>query len=327
MAQPLLLVENVSKFYGYGYLGRTKFPAVDNVSFELEDRPSIFTIAGESGSGKTTLARIILGIVEPSVGRVLYRGRDVHKLKSKDRKWFLREVQAVFQDPYDTFNPLKKVDTYLYETAKNLLGLERDEAEQYIDEILRSVGLSLREVKGKYPDELSGGQLQRVSIARALIPRPRLIVADEPVSMVDASIRMNILNMFKDLKERSNISFIYITHDLATAYYISNYIMIMFRGQIAEIGPADKVLEEKYHPYTRALISAIPSYWEKHKWQSMEFRAPGIELKEYIASGCKYATMCPFRKDICTRKRPPMFNVNGVRVACWLYKEEEKTDP
>jgi len=318
--QYMLRVINLSKFFGYGFLGRIKFPAVDNVSFDMEYKPKIFTVAGESGCGKSTLARIILGILEPSEGTVVYKGRNIYSLKSEERRWFHREVQAIFQDPYDTFNPLRKVDAYLYETAKNILGLKNSkDIEEIVDTVLRKVGLSLEEVRGKYPSEFSGGQLQRVSIARALIPGPKLMVADEPVSMIDASMRMNILNMFKELKEGEDISFIYITHDLATAYYISDEIAIMYRGVIVEMGPADEVLLKRYHPYTKALIESLPEPSRRDDWLTKRVKPPGMEVKEFIMPGCKYADICPYREDIC-EKRPIMFNVGNVKVSCWLYR-------
>ncbi|MBS7641571.1 MAG: ABC transporter ATP-binding protein [Candidatus Bathyarchaeia archaeon] len=319
--QYMLRVVKLSRFFGYGFLGRVKFPAVDNVSFDMEYKPKIFTIAGESGCGKSTLARMILGILEPSEGAVIYKGKNIYALKSKERRWFYREVQAIFQDPYDTFNPLKKVDRYLYETARNLLDLkDAGKTQDIVDACLKRVGLSFDEIKGKYPSEFSGGQLQRISIARALIPEPKLIVADEPVSMIDASMRMNILNMFKEFKEAEEISFIYITHDLATAYYISDEIAIMYRGVIVEMGPADEVLIKCHHPYTKALIEALPEPSRRDDWLTRKVKPPGMEVKEFIMPGCKYADICPYREDICEEKKPPMFDVGNVKTACWLYK-------
>jgi peptide/nickel transport system ATP-binding protein len=317
----LFQIENLSKIFGYGFLSRTKFPAVDNVSLNIENKPRIFTVAGESGCGKTTLARIMLRIIEPSSGTILYKGKNLQKFSSNDKLLFLKEVQGIFQDPFDTFNPLKKVETYLYETARNLLGLKNyEEASKHIDDILRFMGLSLKDVRSKYPHEFSGGELQRVSIARALISKPSLIIADEPVSMIDASTRMNILNIFKDLKNDDGISFIYITHDLATAYYISDDMAIMYRGTIVEIGPAEKVLTERYHPYTKALMDALPEYGKRSEWLNKKIKPSGIEIKEFVIPYCKYAHLCQFKMNICTQKRPPMFDVNGVKVSCWLYQ-------
>jgi len=253
---------------------------------------------------------------------VLYKGRNVHKLKSRENLWFRKEVQAIFQDPYETFNPLKKVDTYLYETARNLLGLKSsEEAYKHVAKVLEFVGLSLEECRNKYPNEFSGGQVQRISVARALLPSPKLIMADEPVSMTDASLRMNVLNMFKELKESQGISFMYITHDLATAYYISDEIAIMYRGMIVEEGPADEVLLGQSHPYTKALVTSLPEPGKREKWLKRQVAAPGMEVKEFLTPYCKYANICPNRTEKCVKERPPMFSVDKVKVACWLYKE------
>ncbi|OUC08847.1 hypothetical protein RY27_06545, partial [Litorilinea aerophila] len=205
----LLQVKDLTKIFNIRQGLSTKhFTAVDRANFSIHaDRPEILTIAGESGSGKTTIARMILGLEDPSAGAIYYKGRDVTKINKKERRsWFMREVQPIFQDPFATFSPLKRVDSYLYETARNYRMVKRDRVDAYIDEALHSVGLSLQEVKGRYPNELSGGQVQRISIARALLTKPSLLVADEPVSMLDASLRMSIVNLFMRLKEERGVS-------------------------------------------------------------------------------------------------------------------------
>ncbi|MEM1580931.1 MAG: ABC transporter ATP-binding protein [Candidatus Bathyarchaeia archaeon] len=320
MSELLLEARNVEKFFGYGFLGRTKFPAVDNVSLALENRPKILTIAGESGCGKTTLARILLGFIKPDRGAILYKGKNIHKLGRKEKKIFRKEVQAIFQDPYETFNPLRKVDAYMVGTAKNMLGVNSKEAIARMEKVLGTVGLSIAEIAGKKPNEFSGGQLQRISIARALVAEPNLIVADEPVSMIDVSLRMNILNMFRSLREEG-VSFIYITHDLATAYYISDEINIMYRGMIVERGPASEVLLKQYHPYTKALVKSLPEPGKRDKWLKEEVNPPGAEIKEFLAPGCKYADICPESAEKCRKERPPLIKVGNVEVACWIYEK------
>jgi len=320
----LLDVRGVVKYFRYGLFG-FRFRAVDGVSISMEDRPWILTLAGESGSGKTTLARMILGIYQPDSGEILYKGRNIHKLKGGELRWFRREVQAVFQDPYATFNPLKKVYSYLHETARNIANISPKEVDYYIDETLKLVGLSLEKVRDKYPAELSGGELQRVSIARALLTRPRLVVADEPVSMLDASLRMNIVNMFKEFKDSLGVSFIYVTHDLSTAYYVSDYIAIMYRGTIVEQGPVDKVFSEPLHPYTQILYSSVPhpDPRMRSKWLEQVKLSAVIEEKEFLARGCKFAPRCPFAMEKCRTTDPPEIDVGGVRVKCWLYEEKK----
>lgn len=261
MSAPLLEVAHVSKSFGRGGLLRAKsIQAVDDVNFRLEaDRPVIFTIIGESGSGKSTLARMILAITPPSAGTIRFRGDDVTTMRSNAaRLAFMAKVQPIFQNPFEAFNPLKRIDGYLFTAARRFAGAtDAATVDTCVDTALRHVGLSLAEIRGRFPHELSGGQLQRVSVARALIPQPSLIVADEPVSMVDASLRMSIVNLFRSLRDTLGISIIYITHDLATAYYISDEIMIMEKGRVVEAGDARTILAAPKHPYSRQLKEAI----------------------------------------------------------------------
>jgi ABC-type oligopeptide transport system ATPase subunit len=259
----LLSVDHVTKTFARGgILGRTEFAALDDVSFALElASPEIFAIIGESGSGKTTLSRMILNTASPTSGTIRFLGTDISRLRSRrDRLQFMRKVQPIFQNPSEAFNPLKRVDRYLFASAYHFAGCRnRHEREIAADQALKKVGLSLAEVKGRFPHELSGGQLQRTAIARALISSPALIVADEPVSMVDASLRMSIVNLFKTLRDELKVSIVYITHDLATAYYISDRVLILQKGQVVETGPARQVLSEPRHPYTVRLRESILS--------------------------------------------------------------------
>ena len=216
------------------------------------------------------------------------------------------------------------MDTYLYETARNVRGTEsRDEATPVVAAALQAVGLDLGVVAGKYAYQFSGGELQRVSVARALIPRPRLIVADEPVSMIDASLRINIVNLFLRLKEEHGISFVYITHDLATAYYVSDQIAIMYRGSVVEQGPLDRVLGAPLHPYTELLLQSVPVFGEK--WAG-PIGLPDLETREYARAACKFAPRCPHRRDVCARRTPPRVTGEGGRMAlCFRptdYREE-----
>ena len=258
MSAPLLEVQSVCKIYGGGLLSRTATHAVKDVNFTVSAQ-EIFTIIGESGSGKTTLSRMILNVLVPSSGTIRFEGRTLRQLRSrKDRLAFMSRVQPIFQNPYEAFNPLKRIDRYLLESAQNFLGSRTQaEREARADEALRKVGLTLAEVRGRYPHEMSGGQLQRVAIARALVPNPALIVADEPVSMIDASLRMTIVNLLKSLRDDLGVSVIYITHDLATAYYISDRLIIMQNGQVVESGDARTVLSEPAHPYSIRLRQAV----------------------------------------------------------------------
>jgi peptide/nickel transport system ATP-binding protein len=256
----LLQLNDVSRsFRRGGLLSATRVDAVRNVSFMIAaDRPEIFTVIGESGSGKTTLARMILGMLPPSSGTLEFEGKPVAARSGRARRAFMTRVQPIFQNPFEAFNPLKRVDQYLFVTAARFGGAGRGgKAEDVADAALTRVGLSLAEIRGRFPHELSGGQLQRVAIARALVSNPHLIVADEPVSMVDASLRMAIVNLFANLRDEMRISILYITHDLATAYYISDRLIIMQRGAVVEAGDARSVLSAPQHPYSRALRDAV----------------------------------------------------------------------
>ena len=259
---PLLEVRDVGRVFSTGLLARRQLRAVADVRFALSaDRPEVFAVIGESGSGKTTLARMILHDIRPTQGAILFRGRDLATIRSgRDRLDFMRAVQPIFQNPFEAFNPLKRVDRYLHAAAARFAGAAtRAEAERLADAALHQVGLTLAEVKGRFPHELSGGQLQRVAIARALIPRPALIVADEPVSMIDASLRMTVTNLFRSLRDELGVSIIYITHDLATAYYVADRIIIMRRGEVVESGDAAEVLRAPQHPYSILLKDSVLS--------------------------------------------------------------------
>ena len=257
----LLDVSQVCKTFTRGGLfSSRRIHAVNDVSFRIDAAsPEIFTIIGESGSGKTTLSRMILNIEQPSSGALVFDGTNLATVRSSaDRMVFMHKVQPIFQNPFEAFNPLKQLDRYLFMTRRRFLAAgDQTDIDVAVDDALRKVGLSLKEVRHRYPHELSGGQLQRVAIARALLSNPKLIVADEPVSMVDASLRMSIVNLFKALRDDLGISIVYVTHDLATAYYISDRIIIMQKGSVVERGDARTVLNAPQHPYSRQLRAAV----------------------------------------------------------------------
>jgi peptide/nickel transport system ATP-binding protein len=321
----------VVSFHIGGVLESTKLIAVNDVSFSLSsEKPEIFTLAGESGSGKTTLARLLLGDLAPTSGKVFFEGRDLAKTrKPAEQKAFMKKVQPVFQNPFETFSPLRRVDGYLFDTAINFgIARSRREAAQVVDDTLQKVGLSLAEVSNRYPHELSGGQIQRVSVARALIPQPSVILADEPVSMVDASLRMEIVNLFRKLRDEQEVTVIYITHDLATAFYISDRIAIMLRGYIVETGPVEDVLERPLHPYSQLLKESVPEPepTEKEAW-TRQITLGATEVKEYGRVGCKFAGRCPHVMDICRQVDPPDVQVDKRTVKCYLYSEQVQQKP
>jgi peptide/nickel transport system ATP-binding protein len=318
----LLEVNELTKQYSQGNLiARIILVAADHVSFYIKPA-EIFTLAGESGCGKTTTAKVVLGFEEATSGTILHNGIPQTR---KEKVWITEGVQAIFQDPFSTFNPLRTVDAYFHDTVQNFrLARTKKEAIERIDQKLRLVGLTYQEFAGKYPNEFSGGQLQRISIARALVTDPQLIIADEPVSMVDASLRMSIVNLFKKLRDELGVSILYITHDLATAYYVSDRIAIMFRGNIVEMGTVEQVLMNPRHPYSKLLRDSIPKADPKQRWTT-DVNLLELEHEEYLRQGCKFAGRCPDVMDICKGVVPADLLVDDVLVKCHKYSDKPET--
>ncbi|MCR9134618.1 MAG: ABC transporter ATP-binding protein [Alphaproteobacteria bacterium] len=260
-SEPLLSFENVRKDYGM-------VTALHPMSFTLQgDTPQIISIVGQSGSGKSTMGSIMLGFNPPSQGRVLFEGQDVQKMSAVQSLDFRRNVQAVFQDPYACFNPFYRVDHALKFPFRQFgLAQSPEHTRRAMEEACQAVGLDPDLVLSRYPHQLSGGQRQRLIVARALMLSPKLLIADEPVSMVDASLRASILSNIYDLKDKYGISILYITHDLATAYHVSDFVMVLFKGHVVEAGPPKEVIGAPQHPYTQLLIDSIPWPDLKRSW-------------------------------------------------------------
>jgi oligopeptide/dipeptide ABC transporter ATP-binding protein len=319
---PLIEAVDVSKRFAGG-LGREGTLALAGLSLAIDaGRPSIIAVVGESGSGKTTLARLLLGLVEPTGGVVRYRGTDLRRLGRDGRRAFRRDVQAVFQDPYGVYNPFYRVDHVLATPVRRFgLAASRAAARDLIGETLRAVGLRPEEILGRYPHQLSGGQRQRVMVARALLPKPKLIVADEPVSMVDASLRATILGSLRRLTDEHGISILYITHDLATAYQVSDAILVLYRAHLAEAGAVERVVRAPQHPYTQLLVAAIPRAHAARDWlaQENETRRNGGAV---TAQGCPFADRCPHAVEVCLAAPPALCRTESRRaVACVQYRD------
>jgi peptide/nickel transport system ATP-binding protein len=281
----------------------------------------IFGLAGESGCGKSTLARMILGFEEPTAGTIIHRGKDGQPIAGK-QVWRTAGVQAVFQNPFETFNPLRQVECYFFEAVRNYrLAGSQAEAVARIDRALQTVGLNYEAIAGRYPAEFSGGQLQRVSIARSLLSEPALLIADEPVSMVDASLRMSIMNLFRELVDRLGLGVVYITHDLATAYYVCDRIAIMFRGNIVAMGDVENVLMKPKHPYVSLLRDCIPDTDPKNRWTT-KIQLAESDIEEYVRTGCKFAGRCPQVMEICKSQAPEDLDVGGALTKCHLYRQQ-----
>jgi peptide/nickel transport system ATP-binding protein len=317
---PLMELRNARKVFGSGI--RTTV-ALETFSLSITgDVPVFVTVAGESGSGKTTLARLLLGFIQPTAGKVLYRGKNVAQLSKQEKLNFRRDVQAIFQDPFEVFNPFYTVDHLLNVAIEKFsLARSREDARQKIEQALQGVGLRPEDTLGRYPHQLSGGQRQRLTIARALLVRPRLIVADEPVSMVDASLRATILESLQKLHVELGISFVYITHDLTTAYQISDTIVVMYRGSVAEAGDVELVIQHPRHPYSQLLVSSIPEPDVEHRWAD-EDTPPAIEAGAVATQGCQFAERCPHVMPMCREDAPPLYQTDQARAAsCFLYRE------
>jgi peptide/nickel transport system ATP-binding protein len=319
----LLEFKNVTKVYSSGLLTKTSVTALNNVSLRLaENEPTIMTVAGESGSGKTTLAMLLLGFIPTTEGQILYKGQDISQLRGEERMTFRREVQAVFQDPFAVFNPFYTVDHLLTVPIKRFkLASTKSEARDRMVEALTAVGLHPQDILGRFPHQLSGGQRQRINVARALILKPKVLVADEPVSMVDASLRANILELLQDLQKDFGVSIIYITHDLTTAFHVAKSIIVLYRGTVMEAGDVDLVIKNPQHPYTQLLIDSIPWPDLSRRWGETDIQAREADLAE-VSEGCKFYGRCPFAMEKC-QVLPPLFRINEQQAAsCYLFDRQ-----
>lgn len=321
----ILEVRNVTKVFGGGTFHKQQTVALDNVTFSIPaETPTMTAVAGESGSGKTTLSRLLLGVTNPTSGQVLYNGNDLAKVSGQKRKEFLRDVQPIYQDPFGVYNPFYKAEHLLFEAVKKFrLAGSKDDGRHLVEEALETVGLRPEEILGRFPHELSGGQRQRVMIARALVLKPRVILADEPVSMVDASLRATILESLRTLNRDRGISILYVTHDLTTAFQICENIIVMYRGEVVEAGSVDYVIRQPKHPYTQLLVESIPQMRAVRNWEQEEEAEPANTLEEpRHSAGCKFADRCPAVMEKCWSQRPPLYRVDEQRAAkCFLYED------
>jgi peptide/nickel transport system ATP-binding protein len=329
---PLLEVRDATKVYGGGLLSSgPQTVALQNFNLTIADRPATITaIACESGSGKTTLANAVLGFVGLTSGQILYHGTNIAHLNRAQQLDYRRHVQAIFQDPYEVYNPFYRVRHIFDLALENLqLATNKSIARDMMEEALKVVGLRGEEVLEKYPHQLSGGQRQRIMMARAYMLKPDLIVADEPVSMVDASLRAMILDIMMRLRDDHNISFLYITHDLSTAYQIGDQIFVLYQGSVAEIGATTAVIERPKHPYVQLLINSIPVPDPTEKWDTEVSLPSEEELRSKANSGCRFYPRCPHRMERCLEAQPPLYPVEGQQhqAACYLYESAVATQP
>jgi peptide/nickel transport system ATP-binding protein len=309
--------------------GRAKFRAVDNVSFSLVEGETL-ALVGESGSGKSTVVRALGQLLKPTSGEILLDGERAPR-RGRGLRAYRRAVQLVFQDPFASLNPSFSVDHHL---RRPLLihGEKRANATAAVESLLNTVSLvPAGDMARKFPHELSGGQRQRVAIARALAPNPSVLLADEPVSMLDVSIRLGIMNLLDTMKRERNLALLYVTHDLATARYFSTKIMVMYRGEIVEHGMADDVILHPKHPYTQLLASAAPSRAASLRQKATKKAPAARVVKEQrdveVGDGCRFRPRCPFAMEVCKTRPPDFATEPGHEARCWLYDPELMEQP
>ena len=324
----LLEARQVTKVFSSGGLigkKRAVTVALEDASLAILDAPpAIISIAGESGSGKTTLSRLLLGLIRPTKGDIFFEGKALRDMSRDERMDYRRRVQAIFQDPFEVYNPFYTVDHALMMPLDAFEpGMSKADKRATVERALEQVGLRSDETLGRYPHQLSGGQRQRVMVARTLMLNPSIIVADEPVSMVDASLRATILETLLKAHHDLGASLMYITHDLTTAYQVSQTIVMLYQGSIVEVGTVDLVIREPKHPYTRLLVSSIPLPDPRRRWgEGVEEATEGQAVDGRGRKGCKFAVRCPHVMDMCWDAPPPLYAADGGRAAaCYLYRD------
>jgi oligopeptide transport system ATP-binding protein len=324
--KPLLRVENLVKYFPIrkGLFSRVvnHVRAVDGVSFDIYEGETL-GLAGESGCGKTTAGRVILRLLPATAGHVIYRdSSDLTRLSQKEMRPYRREMQIIFQDPFSSLNPRMTVRSILGEPLAIHKIAKGREREDRVLELLESVGLSA-EHADRYPHEFSGGQRQRIGVARALSVEPKLIIADEPVSALDVSIQAQIINLLGDLREKFGLSYLFIAHDLSLVRHISDRVAIMYLGKIVELAPKDELYEKPLHPYTQALLAAVPRPDPKAR-KERELLEGDVPSPIDPPTGCRFHTRCPSVMPICKEQEPPLVDHSGHQVACHLHPSSEK---
>lgn len=320
-SEVLLEVKNLKTYYPVkgGFFRRTiaNVKAVDDVSFQIK-RGETLGLVGESGCGKSTTGRTILRLLNPTDGQILFEGKDITKLQGRALREARKDFQMVFQDPYASLNPMQMVGDIVAEPLKNFGKHDKKQLKEEVMQLLNRVGLP-EDAYYKYAHEFSGGQRQRIGIARALALKPKLIVADEPVSALDVSVQSQVLNLLKDLQKEFGLTYLFIAHDLSVVKHMSNRIGVMYLGNLVEIADRNSIYDEPLHPYTQALISAIPEPDPRKKKERIILKGD-VPSPVNPPSGCPFHTRCPMAKEECSKIKPTLKEVKpGHQVACILY--------
>jgi peptide/nickel transport system ATP-binding protein len=329
---PVIAGRNLTKEFavpGGGLFGRHSIAAVDKMSLALHDKSSIVSLVGESGSGKTTFSRLLLGLTPPTAGQIFYHGEDIYHLGKEEWQDYRRNVQPVFQDPFSIYNPFYRIERVLELMIKNFkLASSKSEAQRLIEESLDAVDLRPQDVIGRYPHQLSGGQAQRVMLARIFLVRPKIIIADEPVSMIDVAVRTLFLNILVDFRDKYDVSCLFITHNLANAYYLGGQMMVLCFGRVVEQGNLDEIVTHPAHPYTRELLRSIPSPDPTERWADQVSLQQVERPLTHDAHKCVYVARCPHAMDICSQERPPEYVLReDHNASCYLYRDSPVNEP
>jgi oligopeptide/dipeptide ABC transporter ATP-binding protein len=320
-SENLLEIKNLKTYYPVkgGFFRRTvgHVKAVDNISFDIKKGETL-GLVGESGCGKSTAGRTILRLLKPTEGQILFDGKDITRVSGKHLREIRKDMQMVFQDPYASLNPMQMVGDIIAEPIYNFMKKSKAELKQEVMELLEKVGLPT-EAYYKYAHEFSGGQRQRIGIARSLALKPKLIIADEPVSALDVSVQSQVLNLLKDLQEEFDLTFLFIAHDLSVVKHMSDRIGVMYLGNMVEIGEKNSLYSEPLHPYTKALISAIPNPDPRVKKERIILKGD-VPSPINPPSGCPFHPRCPMAMEECSKKKPVLKGVKpSHQVACHLY--------
>ncbi|NDJ61792.1 MAG: ABC transporter ATP-binding protein [Chloroflexi bacterium] len=322
-AKPILEAQGLTKhFRTGGAVSQRVVKALQDASFQLYPG-KVTALVGESGSGKSTTARLLARLYEPTAGQIIYAGRDTVEDKGRSKLLKYRsEVQMIFQDPFSSLNPVHSISYHLKRPLQIHRKAQGRQMTEKVHDLLHTVALTPpADYTPKYPHQLSGGQRQRVAIARALAVEPKVILADEPISMLDVSIRMGILNLMAKLRDEQNLAFLYVTHDLASARYFADETMVMYAGHIVESGGSEELTQDPQHPYTQLLLSAVPDPARGLRTQETEIAGEVPSLSE-VGEGCPFAARCPHVMSRCREAMPPVTRLSETRwVRCYLFDE------